>query len=447
MTVDDLPQISDSAPNYTYVLGALVLLCSLLFVLAYARNWAPRVATSVGVALLVRAVAVWVAFDQTPRDVASYFRTAGELLLKGADPMTHMPEFRWNFLPFMPVVFGAELKTGINWEISGKIAPVIADLVLVVLLAKLGGQEHGRKVALLYALCPLAFLITAVHGQVEPIALAFGVGGYLAARRGRPGVAGTLLGLAIAAKTWPAVLVPGLLREIPWRRWWRALVGIAAVPLLFLLMIPFVLHDSLREAIHTLTGYRSFVGRWGWAGMAYVWDVIGLGYAGPGVDTVQRVGTLLTVVAVLAVLALLWKRGDGVVLTAGLMLVFFAVTAGFGPQYLLWPVPFVLLLGRVTGIVYVTLAGVYAAMFYMIYEALPDAREDMNIILPVGSLVVIVAGLVALPWRPRATPEAPPDRPDGPAQPRVPAQAGEPAAERTNGDAGPVRSNSPAVGS
>ncbi|MEV4539027.1 glycosyltransferase family 87 protein [Asanoa sp. NPDC049518] len=430
VTVDDLPRLSGAVPNYTWALGVLVAVCSVLFVVAYLRHWAPRVAASIGVAVLVRVVVVWVAFGQTPRDVASYFRVAGELLLRGADPMTHMPQFRWNFLPFMPIIFGAELKTGINWEISGKIAPVIADLVLVVLLARLGGREHqGRNVALLYAVCPVAFLVTAVHGQVEPIALAFGVAGYLAARGGRPGVAGALLGLAIAAKTWPAVLLPGLLREIPWRRWWRALAGVAAVPLLFLLMVPFVLHDSLRAAIDTLTGYRSFVGRWGWAGIAHVWDVVDLGYAGPGVDTAQRVGTLLTAVAVLGVLALLWKRADGVALTGGLMLVFFAVTAGFGIQYLLWPVPFVLLLRRLSGIVYVTLAGVYSALFYMFYEAVPDVRDAMNVVLPAASLVVIVAGLAALPRRLHAPPGP---GSGGPGQPRIPAQAGAPAAVRSH---------------
>jgi hypothetical protein len=403
-------------PNFTFALGALVVVCGGLFITAYARGWAPRLGVSLAVALVIRLAAAGVAYDHTPRDVASYFQRAGNLLLGGADPMTHMPHFQWNFLPFMPIVFGAELKTGITWELASKIAPVFADLVLVVLLAKLAGADRGRNVALLYALCPLAFLVSAVHGQVEPVALAFGVGGYLAARRGRPGLAGAAMGFAVAAKTWPVLLVPGLLRDIPARRWWRALVGIVAVPLLFLLMIPIVLGDSLTAAVKVLAGYRSFVGGWGWAGLAHVFGWIGTGYVGDGIGPVQRVGSLLTAAAVVTIVALLWKRGDGVVLTAGLTLAFFAVTAGFGVQYLLWPVPFVLLTGHRAGAVFVTLAGAYAATFYMLYEAVPKLRGDLDVILPVASVVVIVSGLVALPWRSGQVlaPPAPPVAPVAP---------------------------------
>ncbi|GIF52017.1 uncharacterized protein DUF2029 [Asanoa ferruginea] len=400
MNVDDLSRIDGTLPNFTIALGALVTVCGGLFLTAYARGWAPRLGVSLAVALCIRIAAVWIAYGHTPRDVASYFQRAGNLLRGGTDPMTHMPHFRWNFLPFMPIVFGAELKTGIAWELSGKIAPVVADLVLVVLLAKLAGADRGRNVALLYALCPLAFLISGVHGQVEPVALAFGVGGYLAARQGRPDLAGVAMGFAIAAKTWPVLLVPGLLRDIPTRHWGRALVGIAAVPLLFLLMIPVVLGDSLPAAVKVLAGYRSFVGGWGWAGLAHVFGWIGTGYAGAGIGPVQRVGSLLTAAALVTTVALLWKRADGVVLTAGLMLAFFAATAGFGVQYLLWPVPFVLLVGDRAGAVFVTLAGAYAATFYMFYEAVPALRGDLDVLLPVASVAVIVTGLTALPRTP-----------------------------------------------
>ena len=435
--LDDLPALSRTIPNFTVAVGALVVLCGALFVVAFARRWSPRLWVSIAVALVVRAFAVWMSYGHTPRDVAAHFQRAGELIMAGADPMTHMPDFRWNFLPFMPLVFAAELKTGITWEFSSKIVPVLADVALVAILARLGGAEHGRKVALLYALCPLAFLVSAVHGQVEPVTLALGVGGYLAARRQRPGWAGVLVGLAIAAKTWPAVLVPGLLRELPVRRWWAALAGVVAMPLLFLLMIPFVLHDSLVEAVKVLTGYRSLVGRWGWAGVGHNFEWVGLGYQGQGIDVAQRIGTLLTAVTVIAVIALLWRRGDGIVLTAGIMLAFFAVTAGFGVQYLLWPVPFLLLLRRATGIVFVSLASAYAATFYLLYEVMPELNPVLDDLLPWTSLIVIAAGLVALPWRGPASP-----RPPDPAEP--PRSSGPPEPPRSSGPPGSARETGPA---
>jgi hypothetical protein len=85
-------------------------------------------------------------------------------------------------------------RTGLPWAVAGKIAPILADLALVVLLARLGGAEHGRLVAWLYAVCPLAVLVSALHGQVEPVALALGAGALLAARRGALGWAPCRLG-------------------------------------------------------------------------------------------------------------------------------------------------------------------------------------------------------------------------------------------------------------
>ena len=130
-----------------------------------------------------------------------------------------------------------------------------------------------------------------------------------------------------------------------------------------LLSIPVFLHDSLQAAVTVLTNYRSFSGVWGWTGILNVYHVTGRGYAGPGVDAVQHVGTLLTVVALAAVIACFWRAG-AVPLTAAVLLAFLAVTAGFGVQYLLWSIPFVLLLRRRSGLVFAALASLYAGYAY-----------------------------------------------------------------------------------
>jgi uncharacterized membrane protein len=70
-----------------------------------------------------------------------------------------------------------------------------------------------------YAVHSLRLLVVAWHGQVEPTAVALGLAALWAARRGRTGVGGLLLGLAASVKTWPVLFVPGVLRETPRRRW------------------------------------------------------------------------------------------------------------------------------------------------------------------------------------------------------------------------------------
>ncbi|WP_173081939.1 glycosyltransferase family 87 protein [Phytohabitans rumicis] len=382
-------------------LWALVAMSAVAFGTAFWRRWAPPLWVALAVGLGVRAVTVALSYDLTPRDVAIYFQNAGRLVLDGADPLTGLPRFQWNFLPLMPYIFGAEISTGLPWQVAGKIAPVLADLAMIVLLMRLGGAERGSLAAFLYAVCPLAILVTAVHGQVEPVSLALGVGALLAARRGGPGWAGLLAGLAVASKTWPVILIPGILREVPVRRWWAVTAGAVVAPLLLLASIPLFLHDSVREAVHVLTSYRSLVGRWGWAGVLNYLDVAGFGYAGPKIDTIQRVGTLVTAVAVLSVLVL-FRKADAIALTAALLLAFLAVTAGFGVQYLLWPLPFVLLLQKRLGLVWALLASGWAAFFYLVTVPYPKLNYFTEDTLRWSSLLVIAAGVAAIPWRDRS---------------------------------------------
>ncbi|MDG4830495.1 glycosyltransferase family 87 protein [Solwaraspora sp. WMMD1047] len=381
-----------------FLLIVLTAMCLVVFVVAAVRRWGPKLWLAVLVALALRLVAAVLTYGRTPKDVAVYFHDAGQAILDGYDPVTHLPDFQWNFLPLMPYVFAAEISTGIPWEAASKISPILADLVLVVLLAKLAGAEYGRRFALLYAVCPVAVLVTAVHGQVEPVALALGVAGLLVARRGRLFWSGVLVGLAIASKTWPVVLLPGVLREVPIRRWWQVLLGVGLMPLIFLLSVPLVLGESLTAAVEVLSSYRSLVGRWGWGGLLHLADLIeGIGYTSPKIDFYQPIGTAVTAVAVIG--AILWFRhADGVTMTAAVLLLFLSVSIGFGTQYLLWPVPFVLLLGRRWGLAFVLAASCYTATFYLWVALLPGREDILDPILVWGSLPVIATALAAVPW-------------------------------------------------
>jgi hypothetical protein len=240
-------------------------------------------------------------------------------------------------------------------------------------------------------------MVSAVHGQVEPVPLALGLGALLLARRGASARSGLLAGLAIATKTWPVLLAIGVLRDTPPRRWWRAALPLAAVLLGLLASVRLFLHGSVQAMVHALASYRSFTGLWGWTGMLRFFHLAGVGYSGSNIDRYQRIGTVLMVLA-LAVVIALFRRTDGIVLTAAVLLTFLVVTAGFGPQYLLWPAPFVLLLRRPSGVVFVLAASAYAAFDYLI--AIPDTqhRELFEQMQQWFSLPVIASALVAIPW-------------------------------------------------
>jgi glycosyl transferase family 87 len=392
-----------ATPGFPLLPGVLVAVCLVLFVLAWLRGWSVRPPVAVAVTLATRVLMVVLANGHTPRDVTRYFQVAGMLVADGRDPLTQQPVFQWNFLPLMPYVFALEQQLGLTWQLAGKIAPVLADVAVTVLLGRLATGADARRIPLLYALCPVAVLVTGLHGQVEPVALALGLGGLLLARRHRAVGSGLLLGLAVATKTWPVLLVLGPLRETPVRRWWRLVLPLAAVLVALLLSIPAFLHDSLRAAVHVLANYRSYTGVWGWTGLLNYYGVAGAGYRGPRVDTVQHVGTAVTAVAVVVVVAAFWRAG-AVPLTAAVLLTFLVVTAGFGAQYLLWPVPFVLLLRRRTGLVFAVAASLYAAYaYYLVSDGTPARPAVLMDVLQWASLPVIAAAALALPWS-RRTP-------------------------------------------
>lgn len=399
-----------ATPGFPVLPGLLLAGCLVLFCCAWLRGWRVPVLTAAALTLGTRVLMVGLSNGHTPRDVATYFQQAGKLVEAGRDPLTQQPRFQWNFLPLMPYVFAVEGRhLGPSWELAGKAAPVLADVAITLLLGRLALGPDSRRVPLLYALCPVPILVTGLHGQVEPVSLALGLGALLLARQRRAVGSGLLLGLAVATKTWPVLLAVGPLRETPVRRWWRLVLPAAAVLVALLLSIPAFLHDSLRAAIQVLVSYRSFTGAWGWSGILNFSGVSRAGYTGAGVDTVQHVGTVLAVVAVAAAVVGFWRAG-AVAVTAAALLAVLAVTAGFGVQYLLWPVPFVLLLRRRTGLVFTALASVYAAYVYHLVADGTPARPALAIqVQQWASLPVIVAALAALPWYRRRRPDPAPE--------------------------------------
>ena len=273
-----------------------------------------------------------------------------------------------------------------------------ATIGLVGCFAEASARDNLR---LVYALSPLAVLVSAWHGQIEPIAITLGLSALLLARRRREVLAGVVLGLAAASKTWPILFAAGVLRTSNWTRWWRVAAPAIAVPVLLLFSIPWLLHDGVRHTLKVIFGYRSFLGTWGWTGLLRHAHVTGVGYAGPHVDSFQRVGTALTAITLLAIL-LIFRRCSGPDITIALMLGFLTVSAGFGIQYLLWPAALVCATGRRSGQFYLLLAGFYAAFFYLYIEP-ADVRllSWPATVLEFGSVPVIVAAVASMPWSAR----------------------------------------------
>jgi Mannosyltransferase (PIG-V) len=116
------------------------------------------------------------------------------------------------FFPVYPaLVHALEWVTG-STLVAGTLislaSAAVAAAVLAELARKLLGDRAARDAVLYLALYPVAFVFTAVYSDALFLALA--VGSFLAAERGRPVLAGVLVGLATGTRIVGLALVPAL---------------------------------------------------------------------------------------------------------------------------------------------------------------------------------------------------------------------------------------------
>lgn len=383
------------------------------------RGWRPslRATLAVGVGLrLILLVSASIDSWQ-PVDYSESFKPAGEAVLHHQDPVL-ATQGSWHFLPMIPYLYALALATGLPWAVGGRLVTIAADVVLIVLVGRLAGRERGPTARFLYACNPIAVMVSVIHGQVEPIALAFLVGAYVVARSarqaaeaGRPGVsavwAGALFGFALSAGSWPIILLPVVLAILPsWRQRLHGLVAAGAVPVLFLLTLPLVVSTSLgnmRDVARYLGGVRPIVGEWGWTALMTGgdWQLA---------PTAAKVGQYV-LYATLLVVMVAWWRSDRIDQTSAMLLAFMVVTPRMGSQYLLWFMPFLCARPTRWSRPAIGMAALWAGLGYIYLTQFDVTGWWLNHEWwSRSSIAVIPFLLLAMPWG-RRRPHPPEDAP------------------------------------
>jgi hypothetical protein len=391
-----------------------------LALLAARRGWAPRLAVALCVGGVLRlAILVIAVRDQTwqPQDLGVDFLDAANSVLQGQDPVNHLHrEGGWHFLPFMAYLLAGErqlgLWLGIGWGTVARLAPVIADFALIPLTGRLAAAGTDEAAARRRALCafqyacmPMAVMVSSIHGQFAPITLLFGVAALLAARGGRPHLAGLLVGLSVTSTSWSVLLVPGIMLLVPGVRRRLVVLGwTAAVPAAFLLSSWLVLDTPvgrLPATAKAVISTRPVVGDWGWT------TIVTRGHVSV-LPAIAHIGTPVLVLALLAA-GWWWRRADPLTLTLALLVVFVVVTYRFGAQYLLWPLPFLIVRPTRGMWAAITASGLWAAFGYLYTTRLDEPTWwHTHTWWSLSSLAVIPLLIRALPWADRRRPAAAP---------------------------------------
>lgn len=255
--------------------------------------------------------------------------------------------------------------TGITFSFLIKAPAILADLGVSLLLRSM--PRGGNRPAVLYMVNPVTFLLSVYHGQLHTVALAAAVFTVWLADRGWFGLGGLVLGLAASVRQhYAALIVP--LAMVSGRR--RSVTLVVFALTLFLLNAP-LLGTAHPDRILAPTWTY---GSWGYTMLLLqgprVLTLVGFSHAGFVAGflnrTFQVYGFLLYWIWATVFGVWVWRRrGEDLWHAALFFLVgLYVVSPGFGVQWLVWVVPFWLIVNPRGAIVYSALAGAFLAGSY-----------------------------------------------------------------------------------
>lgn len=336
--------------------------------LSFIGRWRPasEVGVWVGViaaALLVRLLPMVLLPVGATYDIDS-FKMVGEGLLAGEE-VYKAAAGRHPYLPLQMYLIGAVLwlsrGASLPFVVLVKLPAVLADVgITAVIFQTLRRRDNtlaqAAGVAFLYALNPISILVSAYHGQFDAIpVLLLLLAWYVWHFDRRYLLSAVLLGLAITSKSWPIVLLPIIFLRLPNHKQRLIYSAVAlAIPVLLTAGYLWVFDSEIVRLKRAFT-HTGVAGFWGISAIIAI--------VGSYFERWQAFYTVLVenrrwfiLIAGISSLWLTRKQSVLDVLTT-IILAVFAVTMGMGIQWLLWVVPFALLVGDTSTLKWYSLAG------------------------------------------------------------------------------------------
>jgi hypothetical protein len=314
--------------------------------------------------LLVR---LWVArVSIGSNDILTWQGFAQEVLDHGV-PRTYLLDGGFNHPPLMGYLAAASLRVakvlGLPFAFVFKLTPIVASVLTIYGLGR--GYRVPWWTLLLLVVSPIDILISSYHGNTDTLCVAFSVAALLAANGERPILSGLALGAAINVKLIPVIAIVPLLASLPsWKARLRFSfsLGVSALPFVPILLSVF--HAFVQNAIL----YNSCRAYWGFGMLAYGSDA-----SFPRTSEVlwhfTELGKypILAGSAAYAMLPLVGRRIERAQYCAFAFTTFLVFASGFGPQYLVYPAPFLIVVRPRLGSVYAFVSGLFALLLYHWY--------------------------------------------------------------------------------
>ncbi|MBI3021877.1 MAG: DUF2029 domain-containing protein [Candidatus Omnitrophica bacterium] len=253
--------------------------------------------------------------------------------------------------------------TGLSFAFLIKAPAILADLLVALLLRLV--PRGGDQAAFLYLVNPVTFLLSVYHGQLHTVAMAAAVLAlWLDARHSR-WLVGLALGMAAGIRQHFGVLIVPFLLRRDTRRW---VIALSFGSMVGLMNVWFLTSASPERLLAPTWTY----GSWGYTMLLLQGPRVlaALGFHGL-TNALAQVNALLRAVGpaiywvwTIGFLCWVWRRSHRTGIhpweAALLFLVgLYTVSPGFGVQWLVWAIPFWLVVNRLEAMGYCALAGAF----------------------------------------------------------------------------------------
>lgn len=276
----------------------------------------------------------------------------GEAVLKGLNPYISLTYNSYPPLAVYIEAFTILLSNTLNipFHILTKVWPNLADIAITIFLYKFFIKLKVKEVfasfwSLIYILNPISIIISSSHGQIDSIpSLLVLVSIYLLtySKKLRLNLSAFILGLAIAIKPNPLMLLPFLLtiRKIDFKQMFIFLL-ISITPVV-LLLAPFILQNP-QQILIKITQYG------GVNDFSYAAVLRGFWYQQnaqtwlPQTDQIFEASKLAFVLGVVFLLMLFAQSKNLLKACLAVYLLFIGIYFGISAQYLSWILPLAIL--------------------------------------------------------------------------------------------------------
>ncbi len=308
-------------------------------------------------------------------DLVAFFQV-GLVVMKGGSPYSLGSAYAyppiWGFIEALGVWLSEFFQ--IPFQIIIKIPLLISDGLIALLIYKLA-KKYGFKSAfflgLFYAVNPVSILITGFHGQFDTLMLFMILLSVYTFNWAKSWVSPLFLGIAIALKTFPILLVPFFMLENSKNNKEKVKYLLISLAPVTLLLLPYVTYDfdGVSKVLFSYAGWPDH----GWVAAfraIFLLDEKAIFARYLIIDKLFAVSKIIFLFAYGLLVTGVWKRKISAPLInsiAATFCLFLFLYGGISSQYLLWAVPFLILINLRHAIVYTILGSLALLGFYSVF--------------------------------------------------------------------------------